>query len=176
MKLMDAPEYEYLVKDFRELTRGARENGRCCLLTFGTARTPDCCEQIALGSPLSFTRHEVDVLSFLGPLPADAFYARLPSVWDVNRAKYSSAEIRELLHTGWLATALENASHPLRPVLNGNRVIGVVAPLCCNLTVSMDRYREHRVRLKQLWQRAVDGLGVKPYYITYDLRSDLVVL
>jgi hypothetical protein len=55
-------------------------------------------------------------------------------------------------------------------------VIGVVAVPDCNTSISLRHYRENREVLRELWNTAVTLVGVKEYYVTYDLKPEWEVI
>jgi hypothetical protein len=171
-------QYEKLVDGFRQLTSMRRPSGRCCAVTHGPERTPECCWQVIQGARLYFTDLERLLLAETMSFPAVSMwqYEGL-GTWDLDREFSSPEQIGNWLREGWLARTLESASHPTRPVIGAaHRVIGVVAVPDCNTGIARDFYRSHHAELIELWQQAVDAYGLKPYYIAHDLRNDLVVL
>lgn len=178
---MDAvEEYKKIVSDFRFLTGAVGPNGRCCEDTWDGA--PRCCYQIADGAPLIFTDKEMSILDRM-----DVDFRTSWTDWPdgrrgpnligaLSRTGMDRAAILRSTHTGSLANTLECASHPTRPVVISGRVVAVVVVKDCNTRVALESYRDDMLTLRALWQRAVNLLGMKPYYVTSRLDDGLILL
>ena len=172
-------DYGEIVARFRELTRWTWESGSCCEDVRDGA--PRCCYRVVDGEELQFTYTEALALSSTAILDDDRFVRREGRVW-LNREVWHSQKLVNALKDGWLADTLECAAHPPRPIVlrDGfgqlSRVVGVAVVPDCNTPIALKIYRYHRQELMELWQRAVDLTGAKPYYVTDWVDDGLIVL
>ena len=168
LKLEPVAQYEFISRMFAQLTSYKNHlSGACCLET--RDGVPKCCYQLLDNEgQLQITDQEMfvfltaDNVSYQeeGVLPVrdmDEVY-RL-SITDVDKA-------RESLHTGVLSKTIECVSHPTRPVILDDKVVGVVAVKDCIGEWAIDDLREDAAAFQALWELAVQIYGTKPYYIT----------
>lgn len=149
----DTLTYAQVVERFRTLTSAKHPNGYCCKEVDNGV--PHCC-----GAPqtLLFTYQEIYMIhleerEFVWDEP----YFRLNSrLWPPDR-------LDKELHDGILADTLECASWPIIPVLKDGKVVDIHIDDSCNADIS--DYESKREELTQLWKRAVELTGVKPYYL-----------
>jgi hypothetical protein len=166
-----AVEYRNVVARFREITGVKRPTGICCASTVDGV--PECVAHLPDGSQeLTFTYREVELLG----VPEHWFIDDGNGFLLLYRANYPAAEIADALHDGWLAESLECGAHPTRPVVIQNRVVGIVAIDDCNTDIAIGWYRYRRDDLMQLWQSALDLVGMKPYYVTWGVKPGWIVL
>ena len=170
--------YLAITTSFREITDLVHfDSARCCKVVRDGA--PECCFQIADGADLTFTSLEVNLLEALGFGSLDfAFPPREDGMFVLDREVWTPERIGESLNDGPLANTLECASHPTRPVVHAEsmRVVGVVVLQACNGGIGWQRYVEHSAALHALWEQAVALVGLKPYYVTERLRTDMRLL
>jgi hypothetical protein len=173
----NAREYMEVVAAFRELTDYQwRVSERCCQEV--KDGVPECCYQIVEGADLTFTQSERLILDDVCQAGLVLWQRPSDSMFVLDRDAYDHRRFLEKdLHQGWLADTLECASHPLRPVIGpGGQVMGTVAVKACNASLGIGEWRAERDLIRQLWQKAVDLTGLKPYYITDRFRGDMMLI
>lgn len=138
---------------FQQVTGTKRESGYCCERV--RQGVPECCYQLLDGAELTFTRREREMLGVPVVPRQDGMFVLDRQYWSCERLEHS-------LFRGRLSRTLECASHPTRPVVDHGLVLAVAVIDGCNADVS-DYGRWDGVLLA-LWQKAVDLVGVKPYY------------
>lgn len=171
--LSDLEEYDEIVSQFRFHTSATWEwSDRCCVDV--REGVPECCYQIVDGAELTFTKQERKILG-------DRVRLKFDPVTDLYTVKrgiegYTEQELIDSMRDGVLADTLECASHPTRPIVLRETVVGVVVISGCNGLLEYGYYQTFRDELMDLWRRAVDLTGVKRYYVTESIRSDWKVL
>jgi hypothetical protein len=176
-----AREYDNLVAAFRWTTRDTWPlSKRCCREVRDGA--PECCYQIIDGAELTFTVAEVGLLVSAGVFATTDFVVDAHDELVLNREPgylgWTAEQLEMSLNGGALANTLECASHPLRPVLGPGKygvrpkVLGVVAIDGCNTGMMLDEWKNSRDELIRLWQRAVDLVGPKRYYVRWALKPE----
>jgi hypothetical protein len=174
----NARDYVAIVAAFREITAYTwRFSQRCCKQVKGGV--PECCYQIVDGAELTFTPSEMVIVQEIWPETTGRVWQRLSDgMWVLQRDAYDGRSHLEFeLNTGWLANTLECASHPLRPIIGPHgQVMGTVAVKACNASLGIGEWSAERDAIRQLWQKAVDMTGLKPYYVSQHFRSDMMLI
>lgn len=173
--------YERIVARWKAITSGFiwPESGRCCEVTSNGA--PECCFQLVDGEDLTFTAAEIRALALIHGESCEPWRFKPVEgewrIWRYDRDLLSRGQHTALLKDGWMASTIECASHPLRPIIGEHgHVIGTVMIDACNARLAHRSYVQHRDEITALWQETVDLYGIKPYYVTRSIRKGWTVL
>lgn len=173
-------EYLSISRGFSELTAVRHpDSGLCCAEHW--RGIPRCCETVVHNkSTMVFSRKEIDLLCegrktwqrdhFSIDFPLEGCGAILHGqFWFLTPNSHPG--MVESLHTGMLSEVIESTSHPTRPVVHLDMqtdswvVTEVVTVRDCIAGWNLQHLTDHRAEFEALWQRAVDLLGPKPYYV-----------
>lgn len=166
----DVTAYAAICAAFSGLTDIQSDLTGVCCLDVDKHCAPKCCYTLTNGTcHLTFTDLEMKIIRDIpgsNPVENGISYQFYPAehYWraDVRDVK----KMRQSLKDGVLSKTLECVSHPTRPILKDGVVTGVAVVHDCMAEYALDELRKNKDDFIWLWQKAVDLLGVKPYYIT----------